>query len=183
MILSKLERLFRYIDTLSNWSGKIVSYLLLVMISVMIFEMVMRFILNMPTIWIHELTGYLFGTQVIIGGGFALLLGKHVSVDILYSRLSPRKKAVLDVITAFFFFLFCITLLWQTGKAGYVATLRQEYSNTVWGPPLWPIKLVVPLGVTLLLFQGIAKFIRDLIVAITNSSIAELVTRGGKEGI
>lgn len=153
------------VDGLSNWSGKITSYLLLVILVVILIEVVLRYFFNRPTIWAHELSTLLLGVYLVIPGAYALFHKTHVAVDLLYGRLSLRNRAILDVATSVFFFFWCAVLLWAGTKFAAKSIAAMEQSPSLWSPHVWEIKLMIPLAAFLLLLQGLAKFVRDVYFA------------------
>ena len=80
----------------------------------------------------------------------------------LYEKLGERAKAVTDVITSFFFFVFSLTLLGTGVIFGLDAVNVLEVSFTEWAIQYWPVKLTIALGALLILLQGAAKLIRDV---------------------
>jgi TRAP-type mannitol/chloroaromatic compound transport system permease small subunit len=104
-------------------------------------------------------------------GGYALYSKAHIAMDLLYGRWSPRTKAIVDVFTYLLFFFFIGALFWVGGEYAWKATLRLETSRTAWHPPIWPFKLMIPVGALLFLIAGVAKFIRDLYMAITGKEL------------
>jgi TRAP-type mannitol/chloroaromatic compound transport system permease small subunit len=154
------------IDTISEWTGKAVSFLIIGMIVVTILVVLLRYIFNLAPFW-NPITSYtnLLSVYVILGAAYALRAGAHVNVDILYSRLPPRMKAVTDMVTSVVFFLFFLILLrYLIEKA-----LGTELSPSInlFTPPFWPVVLLWPVGITLMLLQGLAGFARNLVFAVT----------------
>ncbi len=167
----RLKSTLHGIDSISDWSGKILSYIILVISFIILIEVVCRYLLNNPTAWAHELSQYLFGTYAIMGGAYTLLYRAHVNMDIFYSRFSLRKKAVIDVFTSVFFFFWCGILLWYGSKFAAGSIGFWEHSTTAWGPPVWEVKLMIPLAAFLIILQGLAKFVRDLHIFITGREL------------
>lgn len=163
MVLTSLE----YIDALNDWIGRILSYAVLLMFVVIINEVVRRYVFNAPTVWGGELAQLTFGVYVILSGGHIMRWGGHVNVDIVYSRLGHRARAVLDVFTSILFFCFAGMLFLYGGSMALDAMSYWEHSISAWAPPLWPFKLMIPVGAALLILQGIAKLIRDIHTVIT----------------
>lgn len=155
----------KFIDNLSDREGKIFAFLIYPMWGLLVFEVVMRYGLDRPTIWSHELCGFIYGTHLVLGGAYALRYGAHVNVDILYNRFPLRTRAILDLVTWILFYILCAALIWKGGAIAWRSVSVLEHSDTVWGPPIWPIKLVVPLGTTLMALQGVTKTIRDIYTA------------------
>ena len=78
------------------------------------YEVMARFVFNSPTNWLHESMFLMFGMQYMLCGAFAYKEDQHVRVDVFYAKFSPRGKAIADIFTSVFFFIFTVTLLWTT---------------------------------------------------------------------
>ena len=167
-----LGKVFHVIDMISEWSGKLVSLLILPLIAFIVYDVLMRYVFNAPTDWAHELSYLMFGTLWIIGGAFALQQKSHVKMEIIYNRLPLRRRAIIDLITAPLFFVFIGILLWKGWDLAWSSVLRLEHSNSFWSPPIYPVKMMIPLGAFLLLLQGVVRFIRDAITATTGREAA-----------
>jgi TRAP-type mannitol/chloroaromatic compound transport system permease small subunit len=157
-----LEKILNVIDTINDKLGKMASYLILVIIAIVCFEVFMRYFLNKPTVWVFELSSMTFGAYIVLAGGFTYYLDAHVRMDLLYSKLSVRRKALLDVVTFIFTATFCLALIWKGAARAQFAIMNNESSNSIWDPSLIPIKVILPVGACFLLLQAIVKFIRDL---------------------
>ena len=83
-------------------------------------------------------------------------------IDLLYARLSPRGKAILDCITYFFFLLYIGVMLMATLRYAMESVALRETTMSPWDPPIYPIKVAMAAALALLLLQGTAKFLRDL---------------------
>jgi len=162
-----MKRLLKAIDGISEWSGKPFAYLLWPGVVVLVYEIVARYIFDAPTIWAHGTTQRIFAAYYFIGGAYVLLHKSHINMDVIYSRFSLRTRAILDVIGASLFFAFCGVLLWWGSGYAWDSLMRLEPCNTPFRAPLYPVKLMVPLGALLILLQGLAKFGHDLFTAIT----------------
>lgn len=151
----------RFVSNISEWSGRGVGIALFLVVGVLTYEVITRYVFNSPTIWAQQLSLFLFGTIGMIGGAYVLLHKAHVNLDILYSRVSRRKQAILDLITAPLFFFIIILMIWAGGSFALRSWAILEPSSTVWAPPIYPFKTIIPVAAFLLLLQGIAKLIRD----------------------
>ncbi len=108
---------------------------------------------------------------ITLGAAYVLRDQGHIRVDVFYTRLTLRTRATIDLATSILFFLFCIALLLMgLDKAG-AELARLRPSLRVLAPPSWPVGLITSAAISLLLFQGLAKFIRDLVTAITGKEI------------
>jgi TRAP-type mannitol/chloroaromatic compound transport system permease small subunit len=131
----------------------------------------MRYIFNHPTIWAHELSAFLYAVVFLLGGSYALRWNSHISVEILYMRLKPRTRAVLDLFTWVLFYLFVGLLFWEGAQFAFKSVRRMELAGSVWDPPIWPIKLCIPIGALLMLLQGSVKTIKDIHLAFTGREL------------
>lgn len=168
-----VKNLLQFIDNLNDRVGKCVALFIICMMLILLWEVMMRYVFNSPTKWAHETSEFFYGAHLILGGAYALRWRAHVNIDILQRRLSPRRRAIVNLFTWMSFFVFAVVLLWKGGQLAWTSVVRQEVSQSVWAPPLWPVYLTIPLGAALLLLQGLAKYISDVYTAITG---CELVT-------
>lgn len=165
--------LLNFVDWLNERVGRIISLWMLPLICLMSFEVLMRYVFFAPTDWGTELVSYIFAGYVLLGGGYTMLYGDHVNINVLYNRQSPRARAILDSITAVIFFLYAWILFYEGLKFALDGLIRNRHSGTDWNPPLYPILMALPIGAFLILIQGAAKFIRDLHRAITGKERAK----------
>ena len=154
----------RALDWISTKTGVFVALWSIVAVAFYTYEVVSRQIFNLPTIWVHEGSYLLFGMQYLVAGGYALLHGAHVRVDVLYVKLPERGRVGMDIFTSMFFFVFALTLLgtgWQFFQDSYQ---MQEVTMETWGIQHWPVKGVMVLGSALLILAGISKLIKDILL-------------------
>jgi TRAP-type mannitol/chloroaromatic compound transport system permease small subunit len=166
-----MEKYLKVIDKISIKSGQAVSFLILPMTAVVLIEIICRYVFNRPTIWVHETAQMIFGAYVILMGAYVLQHKGHVNVDVLYGRFSPRVKAIIDLFTWLLFFFFCGLLLVKGWEMSWESFVARETEPTSFAPPVYPIKAMIPLGALLILLQGLAKFLRDLAVAISGKEV------------
>ena len=166
-----VTRILNIVDSISEWTGKLVAFLILPTILFICFDVTMRYIFNMPTNWANELSCFCFGTLWVIGGAYALKNDNHVKMEVLYNRLAPRIRAIVDIITAPLFFIFVGILIWKGWEFALSSLLRLEHSGSFWSPPIYPVKMIIPIGAFLLMMQGLTKFIRDVVKAFSGKEI------------
>jgi len=171
--MMKLKDLLRLIDAINNVVGRILSFLLIPLMVITAIEVVSRYFFSRPTIWAWDINIQIFGIIVIFGGGFALLHNAHVSVDVVVEHLNIRVRAFLDLITSVLFFFAYGILLWQTGLVAWESMKIKELYSTTLALPIYVLKALIPLAVVLLFLQGIAKFIRDLMIVLHHKTEKE----------
>lgn len=166
-----MKKLITAIDTLSIFAGKAISWITIVVIVTVIYEIIMRYALNLPTLWASEVMVFGCGALYVLGSAWALQEHRHVKIDVIYGRLSKRQRAVIDSITFVFFALYISVLIWASAKYALRSLQLLETTGSAWDPPVYPLKVALVVGAVLLLLQGIAKFIRDLHLAVKGSEL------------
>ena len=157
-------RLTDALEWLNVRAGEYVAWWAVIAVVVYYYEVVARFVFNSPTNWVHESMFLMFGMQYMLSGAYAYREDQHVRVDILYAKLSARGKAIADIVTSVFFFIFAGTMLWTGTRFAMDAIQVGEHSFTEWGIQYWPVKLAIPVGAALILLQGISKLIKDIVL-------------------
>jgi TRAP-type mannitol/chloroaromatic compound transport system permease small subunit len=152
------------IEKVNVKAGEYVAYWAVISVFVYYYEVMARFLFNSPTNWVHESMFLMYGMQYMISGAYAYREDQHVRVDVLYSKLSPRGKAIADIVSSVFFFIFTLTLLWTAGRFAMDAVNNAETSFTEWGVQYWPVKLTMPIGAALIVLQGVSKLIKDILL-------------------
>jgi TRAP-type mannitol/chloroaromatic compound transport system permease small subunit len=161
----------RVIDWINEQGGKLISFLILILVVVVLYEICARYLFNRPTIWAQEISQMIYGAYVILLGGYVLRRGGHVNVEILYGKFSPRTRAIIDLFTWLLFFFFCGLLLIKGWEMAWDSFKVRETEPTTFAPPVYPIKMMIPLGALLILLQGLARFLRSLVLAISGKEM------------
>jgi len=155
----------RFIDAVNEWVAKYFSLLIIPLVLIVTVDVVLRYIFNRPLVWSWDINSQLLGVIAVMGAGYALLQRAHIGVDVFVMRLSPRTRAIIDMITAPLFFLAMGVLIWKSGQAAWTAILRKEVVAGVVNTPLYPFRVIMVIGIVLFALQGISKFISDFRIA------------------
>jgi TRAP-type mannitol/chloroaromatic compound transport system permease small subunit len=150
------------ITTLNRWIFQATVWLMAIVVPVMLYEVIARYVFNAPTVWGMELAVLLFGPYFLLGGPYLLHLKGHVALDVARQRLSPAWQRRLDLVNFPIIVLFCAILLYFSVPAAYSAFTYRETSFSAWNPPIWPVKAAVPLALALMLLQAVVEFFRTL---------------------
>jgi TRAP-type mannitol/chloroaromatic compound transport system permease small subunit len=159
-----MERYIHIVSRINEWVGRTASYLLIPITFITAYEVVMRYVFSKPTVWAWDLNIQLFAFLNMLGGGYTLLYNSHVNIDVIVSSLSPKRRALVDLTTSFFFFLGVTVLLIGGWQVGWMSWKVKEAMSTIWAPPIYPMKLIIPAGAFLVLIQGIAIFFQNLLI-------------------
>jgi TRAP-type mannitol/chloroaromatic compound transport system permease small subunit len=151
------------IDTLNEKFGFYASYLVLPLIIVVVFEVFMRYAFNAPTTWAFELTVFLYGVHFCFALAYAHKHNTHVAIDVFESRLSPKSRIILRIITNAALFLPSMGLLsFHVWVLAVNSWQQWEHASSSWAPAIYPVKTLMAVGFFLFLLQGIAKLIQDI---------------------
>lgn len=152
----------RIVDATNKVVGRFAMYLIFMMMAILLFAAISRTVFNVPHIWAVEMSQFTMAAYYMLGGGFSMLLGSHVRMDVLYSRWTPKKRASVDVCTVLCL-IFYLGVLLAGGISSTAYSLEYGQRNySAWGPPVAPIKIIMVIGISLMLLQSIATFFKNL---------------------
>ena len=152
--------ILKAIDCINEWCGKVVSFLAYSGMVILLYEIIMRYVFHTSLIWTHQLAKRVFIVYYLVAGGHTLLYKAHINVDIIYGKLSLRKRAVLDLITSVFIIATGVVLIWKGTIFAWQSISILEGDTSAWNAPLYPVKIVIPIAGLLLLLQDVARFVR-----------------------
>ena len=159
---SAAERYCSTIDRANEWLGVAWGYSILLVTLAVIYEVVARTLLDRPTTWSNETVIYVSAVAYLLAGAYAHLHQRHVRIDLIYERLSPKLRVRLDLFTFVFFVVYVGILVWVGSRMAWDSINQGETTGTPWNPLIWPVKLAIPIAGLLLLLQGIANLLREL---------------------
>jgi len=152
----------RYVDALNRGLGIAVMYLIFVMMGLLLFASLTRYVLNIPFVWVIEMSQFLMVAYYILGGPYSMQLGSHVRMDVMYERWRPKTQGFWDSLTAFCM-IFYLVVLFRGGFASTAYSLEYGQRNySAWAPLMWPIKAIMTAGIGLMILQALSIFFKDL---------------------
>lgn len=155
----------RIVDGLNRAVGRVAMYLLFVLAAVLLASTFSRLIVGAPVNWALEMSQFILSAYYLLGGAYAVQLDSHVRMDVFYGNLSPRKRAVTDAITILFVIFYLVVLFAGGISSTNYAIVYKQQNYSAWAPLLWPIKVVMTIGIFLMLLQCISTFFKDLAMA------------------
>ncbi len=160
--------LVRWIDQLNDRVGRATSWLTAVMVVVTTSDVLLRYVFNTSFVFIQELEWHLFAVLFLMAAGYTHLKGKHVRVDILYTRLSPRRQALVDLVFGvLFLFPTCFLLIKSSLPFVAHSWAVLEGSPDPGGlPARYLLKAVIPVGFILIGLQGISETIKNTYIVL-----------------
>jgi TRAP-type mannitol/chloroaromatic compound transport system permease small subunit len=157
-----IERTVYAIDQLSKTVGHAFSWCALVLVIGTCYEVFVRYVLNDPTSWAFDLSYLMYGALFFMAGAYTLSRNGHVRADMFYRLWPDRAQAAVELaLYAVFFFPGIVALVvagWGYGSEAM--RIREVSVNSPAGMPIWPMKLLIPVGGALMMLQGLAEVLR-----------------------
>jgi TRAP-type mannitol/chloroaromatic compound transport system permease small subunit len=159
----------RWVDRLNRAIGRFAMYLLFVMMAILLWSSISKAIsgepfnlLDSPSHWTLLSAQFAITAYYMLGGPYSLQLGSNVRMDLLYGGWSTRTKAWADAITVVALLFYLGVLLWGGLVSTDYAIEYGERAPGIWRAHLWPIKVVMCIGIVLMILQVVAMFFRDI---------------------
>jgi len=162
-----MAKTITYIDQFSLWIGRIVCWLTLPLFGAMVYEVIARYAFIAPTMWAYDISRMLAGALFMLGAGYTLSKGVHIRADFIYRNWSEKTQGSVDLFLYFFFYFPGLAIFfWMATDFAYLSWFRGERGmDTAWMPMMGPIKTCLPVGVLLLLVQGVSEILKSYYAA------------------
>ena len=154
----------KLIDQINKWAGGAAAWLVPLLILELVYDTVARYVFNAPTEWSYDISYMLYGAIFMLGAAYTLQIDKHVRIETFYGKLSERAKAIIDAVCYLLFFFPAVGVLIYFGGIFALKSWKmfEAGGDSMWQPPIYPFKTILPVAAILLMLQGIAEFIRCL---------------------
>jgi len=157
-----LERITRIIDKLDEAVGNVVAYAPLFIMVIQVMDVSLRYLFNRPTLWAWDVNAQFFVASAMLAGGYTLLHDDHVRLDLVYGRLTERKKAILNILSGPVVILAFALLTWQLSAMALESWEAKERAYSTFSPPLYPLKTLTCIAAALLVLQTIATWFKNI---------------------
>jgi TRAP-type mannitol/chloroaromatic compound transport system permease small subunit len=157
-----LQRLIYTIDQLSKTIGHGFAWCIIIVTFGTCYEVFVRYVLNDPTSWAFDMSYLMYGAVFFMAGAYTLSRAGHVRADMFYRLWPDRVQAGVElVLYVIFFFPGILALVIAGSGYGFESMRIREVSvNSPAGVPIWPLKMMIPVGGALIALQGFAEFLR-----------------------
>ena len=161
--MNALLALSRAIDAVTERVGRLVYWLVLIVVLISAANATVRKVLDYSSNAYLEIQWYLFSVIFLFGAGYTLLRNEHVRIDIIQGRLSARAQNWIDVVgIVLFLWPMSIIIMWLSWPLFVDSFARNEVSTNAGGLIVWPARLMVPIGFALLLMQSVSELIKRI---------------------
>jgi len=150
------------IDRINRWIGRVVMYGIFVMMGILLWSSISKTFF-LPSLWTLEMAQFAMVAYYILGGPYSIQMGSNVRMDLLYSEWSDRRRAWTDAFTVFFLIVYLGVMIYGGYDSLSYSLQYGERSPTAWRPYLWPIKVIMVVGLFLMLLQAISELFKDIL--------------------
>jgi len=162
-----LKSIIHFINALSEWTGRIIAWLILVMVLIIVYQASMVALFSIGSVALQELQWHLFALVFLLGAAYTLKHDDHVRVDILYQShwMNDRRRAWVNLLGSLIFLVpFCVLIIIASWPFVSNAFIHGEGSPDPGGLPYrFVLKAAIPIGFALLMLQGIANSLTSLL--------------------
>lgn len=149
-------------DRLSVFIGRVVMMLIVLLTSVMLYEVILRYVFEAPTLWANEMSLWLAGYVFLCSGLYAMQQRSHIRIFLLYDMMPRFFQRFCDVLSTAFIVLFAFFLVYGGYGEAFDKFLRWETFGTAFDPPIpATIKPMVLFIITMVAVQAVLNLIAD----------------------
>ena len=153
----------KYVDAFNYRIGRFAMYGIFLMMGVLLWSSVSKTFFN-PSLWTLEMAQFCMVAYYMLGGPYSIQMGSNVRMDLLYGEWDNHRKAQVDAITILFLIIYLIFMIWGGWESFmYSLSYGGERSSSIWRPYIWPIKLIMLFGLSIMLLQSISEFFKDIL--------------------
>lgn len=166
-MIKEIRKIIDFIDFISERSGYLIAWLVLSIVLIVVYDVSMRGLFQIGSVALQELQWHLFALIFLLGAAYTLKQDDHVRVDIIYQSrwMNARRRAWVNLLGGLLFLIpFCLLVISSSWLFVQDAYIHQEGSADAGGLPYrFLLKAAIPIGFSLLMLQGFAEILRNLV--------------------
>ncbi|MBD3678746.1 MAG: TRAP transporter small permease [Rhodobacteraceae bacterium] len=149
-------------DNVSLFMGRVAMMLIVLLVMVMFYEVVLRYVFEKPTLWANELSLWMAGFIFLLAGLYAMQQRSHIRIYLIYDMMPRWAQKTSDVVSVVLIWAFTVSMIWGGLGEAQAKILRWETFGTAFDPPIpATLKPMVLLVILLVSVQAIANLIAD----------------------
>ncbi|MBX2883342.1 MAG: TRAP transporter small permease subunit [Granulosicoccus sp.] len=160
-MFSIIKKYVKVVDAMNLRVGRVMMYGIFVMMAILLWSSISKTFF-LPSLWTLEIAQFAMVAYYMLGGPYSIQLGSNVRMDLFYGEWSDTKKAWFDAFTVLFLIFFLGVLLWGGVESTQYSLKYGERSPTAWRPYMWPVKILMCVGILLMLLQAISELFKDI---------------------
>ncbi len=153
----------RFIDNLNNRIGHATSWLSSLLVAVVCYDVFTRYFLRKSSVAVQELEWHIFAVIFLIAAAYTLKEDSHVRVDVFYTQMPPRGKAVINLLGSLILLIpFSLLIIWTSKNFVIMSWTIKEISPDPGGLHFrYLLKAMIPVGFFFVLLQGVSLALRS----------------------
>ena len=159
MTSNRMQKIYGGVKKINTVAATLSGFVLLFVTFAIFVDVFLRYFFNRPSIWVTEVSTYLFLYIIFLGTAYTLQKGMHIRVTFLLDFFNTRVRKIIDIITSLFALIFSVVLLWQTAIMTWAAFTESWTSPTMLNAPYAYIYIIMVLGSLLLVVTFLGNII------------------------
>lgn len=168
-----MRKISNAIGSVSKYSSMLMGWAIVILVAVVSYDVIARYVLNEPTTWSFIVSYMLGGLIFIVPVAYLMYRDSNVRIDVIYIRFPSKIKLIINTVFDLVFLLPVTFLLARTFvmDAWESYLIKEIAIESPWLPVVWPWKVVITFGFCMMFIQGMIIFINNVIT---------LAKRGGE---
>ncbi|GMG84169.1 hypothetical protein LNKW23_33830 [Paralimibaculum aggregatum] len=151
-----------FFDWISLICSRLAMIWVVLIVLVMFYEVVARYVFERPTLWANELSLWMAGFVFLFAGLYAMQQRSHIRIYIIYDLMPRGMQKLSDCVSVALIWLFAISLVWGGYNEAVQKFMRMEAFGTAWDPPIpATIKPGILIIISLVAIQALSNLIAD----------------------
>lgn len=159
-----MRKVVSIVSSINEKVGSISMWLMVILIAIVTYDVLMRYMFNAPSVWVYELALILGSSAYLLSWGDIERIDKHLRVDVFYSSCTPKWKAIINILGTvicwypLFIAYMLVTIPWAIKSWRVHEVMMESY----WYPPFGPSRTLIVIGLCLFCAQITANLIRHI---------------------
>jgi len=151
-----------FFDIVSLVASRIAMIMVAVIVLVMFYEVVSRYVFSAPTLWANEMSLWVASFVFLFAGQYAMQQRSHIRIYVIYDMMPRWMQKTSDVLSMALLLFFTFSLVWGGYSDAMRRMMRMETFGTAWDPPLpGTLKPAILIIIILVTIQAVSNLIAD----------------------
>ena len=151
-----------WIDRISIAISRVAMLLVAVIVAIIFYEVVMRYVFERPTLWVNEMSLWIGGAIYLVSGLYVMQQRAHIRIFILYDMCPRSLQRIFDLVSTLLICMFAAAVVWGGFGEAWKKLMRWETFGTAWDPPIpATMKPLVLIVVVFIAIQAVSNLIKD----------------------
>ncbi len=151
-----------WVDRISIAISRVTMFIVALIVAIMFYEVVLRYVFESPTLWVNEMSLWIAGAVYLLAGLYVMQQRSHIRIFMLYDAVPRNWQRGFDLISTLFICLFAAAVVWGGFNEAWAKLMRWETFGTAWDPPIpATMKPLVLIAVVLIALQSVSNLICD----------------------